>query len=142
VAGATSDRSAPPSSGGSTRPAARKPKGRAALKVAVGRGKGKRLGTIAFRVSGGKLRSSRTKVRLAKGRYELALCTTAGASSTTPRCVTRRVTVKGRSFKLPALAVRMAAGVEGRATYSVTAVGRLFAARTAKRPRLGVALRG
>ncbi len=131
--------------GGATvtpRPAARRPKGRAALKVAVGRGKGKRLGTIAFRVAGGKLRSSRTKIKLARGRYELALCTTAGTTVYAPRCAKRRVTVKRGSIKLPALAVRMPAGVEGRATYSVTAVGRLFAARTAKRPRLGVSLRG
>jgi len=121
---------------------ARRPKGSAALKVAVGRGKGKRLGTIGFSVADNRLTSSRTKIRLAKGRYEIALCTTADASATIPRCVKRRVTVKRGAFKLPALSVRMADGVEGRVSYTVTAVGRLFAARTAKRPRQGVILRG
>ena len=128
--------------GGTAAAPARRPKGKAALKVAVGRGKGKRLGTIAFSVADGRLKSSRTKVRLAKGRYEIALCTTADASATIPRCVKRRVTVKRGAFKLPALSVRMADGVEGRVSYTVTAVGRLFAARTAKRPRQGVILRG
>jgi hypothetical protein len=122
--------------------AARRAKGSAALKVALGRGKGKRLGTIGFSLAGGKLTSSRTRIRLAKGRYELMLCTTAGASATQPRCVKRRVSAKSGVTRLPALSVGMADGVEGRASYAVTAVGRLFAARTAKRPRQGVVLRG
>ena len=53
------------------------------------------------------------------------------------------MTVQGRAAtRLPRLAVAVAAGVEGRVAYTVTAVGRLFAARTAKRPAPGVLLRG
>jgi hypothetical protein len=120
----------------------RRPKGSATLKVAVGHGKGRRLGTIGFTVAGGKLTSSRTRIRLARGRYELKLCTTAGASAVRPRCVTRRASFASAAARLPALSVEMAAGVEGRVSLTVTAVGRLFAARTAKRPRQGVILRG
>ncbi|MGH2970285.1 MAG: hypothetical protein ACRDK0_14680, partial [Solirubrobacteraceae bacterium] len=58
--------------------------GKAALRVGHGRGRGKRLGTIAFRVTGAALKASPVRVRLAKGRYELALCVTAGAASARP----------------------------------------------------------
>jgi hypothetical protein len=117
--------------------------GSAALKVAVGKGRGRRLATIAFSVANGRLQTRRTRLRLAKGRYDVTLCTTAGASTTTPRCVTRRLRVKrARKVATPALSVPVPAGAEGRVSYAVTAIGRLFAARTAKRPALGLLLRG
>ena len=101
--------------------------------VRTGRGKGRRLGTVAYRLARGKVRSSRTRVRLRRGRYEIALC----ATSPTTRCARRRVTVRRGRVKLPRLAVVL--GAEGRVSYTVTAVGRRFAARTASR---GVLLRG
>jgi hypothetical protein len=118
-------------------------RGRATLKVASRRGRGKRLGTVAFAVASGRLEATPSRVRLARGRYELKLCTTAGASASRPRCARRRLTVK-RSGKrrLPVLSVRVPAGSRGRATYTVTAVGRLFTASTARRPAVGVLLRG
>ena len=121
------------------RPAAAGPtSGRATLKVAAGRGKGKRLGTVAFAVTSGRLKSSTPRVPLAKGRYELRLCTTAGASPSRPRCATRRVRARTSApTRLPALSVAVPAGSTGRVAYTVTAVGRLFAARTANRPLLG-----
>jgi hypothetical protein len=117
--------------------------GRAALKIAVGKGRGRRLGTVAFSVAAGRLQAKRTKLELPKGRYDVRLCTTAGASTTTPRCVSKRLRVKrARRVATPALSVAVPAGTTGRATYTVTAIGRLFAARTAKRPAVGLLLRG
>jgi hypothetical protein len=112
-----------------------------ALKIAIGRGRGRRLSTVAFSVASGRLRAATGALKLARGRYELALCTTAGGSTTLPRCVRRRLRVKrtGR-VRPPALTIAVPAGSSGRATLTVSAVGRLFAARTAKRPALGVLL--
>jgi hypothetical protein len=117
--------------------------GRAALRIAAGRGRGKRLGTIAFRISGGRLATVPARVRLARGTYGLRLCTTAGASASKPRCATRRLKVaRSARTRLPALALPVPAGVSGRASYTIKAVGRTFSALTAKRPGIGLLLRG
>ncbi len=117
--------------------------GRATLKIAVGKRRGRKLGTVAFSVAAGRLKAKRTKLELAKGRNDDTHCTTAGASTTTPRCVTKRLRVKrARRVATPALSVAVPAGTTGRATYTVTAIGRLFAARTAKRPAVGLLLHG
>jgi hypothetical protein len=129
--------------GTATLPVAGTSSGRAPLKVAVGKGRGRKLATIAFTVANGRLQTKKTKLKLAKGRYDVTLCTTAGASTTMPRCVTRRLRVKRvRKVGTPALSVPVPAGAEGRVSYTVTAIGRLFAARTAKRPAVGLLLRG
>ena len=123
-------------------PSATPTRGRATLTVAAGRGRGRRLGTIAFAVSAGRLKSTPSRLRLARGRYEVRLCTTAGTTASTPRCVRRRLSVKRTSrLRPPALIVRVPAGSRGRASYTVTAVGRLFSARTARRLTAGVLLR-
>jgi hypothetical protein len=132
-----------PRAGGRTPARATPTRGRTTLKVAAGRGRGRRLGTVAFAVAAGRLKATPSRLRLARGRYELRLCTTAGATASRPRCVHRRLSVRraGRR-RLPALSVPVPTGSRGRASYTVTAVGRPFAARTARRPTAGVLLRG
>jgi hypothetical protein len=115
--------------------------GRATLKIAVGRGRGKKLGSVGFAVAAGRLRATTSPLRLAKGRYTLTVCTTAGARAATPRCKSRRVRVSGRGrYRVPVLSITVPRGVNGRASVFVTAVGRFFAARTTARPAQGVLL--
>ena len=105
--------------------------GRAKLKVFAGKGRGRALGRVGFAVAGGRLTAASPKLKLARGRYDVALCTTALAGGT-QRCTHRRFTAKGGRGRPPKLAIAMPAGAGARAALTVTAVGRPFAARTAK----------
>ena len=126
--------STPPATPGSGAPS----RGRAALRIARGKGRGKRLGTIAFEVAGSRLRSSATRVRLARGRYQLRLCTTAGGA---PRCTRRALKVaRASAARLPSLSLAVPAGATGRVSYMVRAVRGVFSALTAKRPAAGLLL--
>ncbi len=112
-------------------------RGRATLKIARGRGRGKRLGTIDFQVTGGRLLAMPVRVKLARGRYRLLLCTTAGGS----RCVKRTLKVARSSLaRLPRLSLTVPAGTTGRVTYTVRATRGVFSALTAKRPSTGLLL--
>ena len=112
-------------------------RGRATLRIARGSGRGKRLGTIDFQITGGRLRALATRVKLARGRYELRLCTTAGGS----RCARRTLKVARSSIaRLPGLSLGVPAGATGRVTYTVRATRGLFSALTAKRPSAGLLL--
>lgn len=117
--------------------------GRAKLTISTGRGRGRILGSVGFAVAAGRLTATPSRLRLAKGRYVLTVCTTAGGTQTRPRCGTRRMTVKraGRT-RVPVLTIGVPLGVDGRASVTLTAVRRLFAARTAPRPAVGVLLGG
>jgi hypothetical protein len=129
--------SAAPAPPASTPPAAAPSTGRATLRIARGRGRGKRIGTIEFRIAGGRLRALATRVKLARGRYELRLCTTAGGS----RCARRTLKVaRSSSARLPGLSLGVPAGGTGRVTYTVRATRGVFSALTAKRPRSGLLL--
>jgi len=134
--------SSSPSSSPSSTPAPPPPsgapsRGSAVLRIARGKGRGKRLGTIAFEVAGARLRSSAARVRLPRGRYQLRLCTTAGGS----RCARRTLKVpRASAAKLPALSVAVPAGATGRVSYTVRAVRGVFSALTAKRPAAGLLL--
>jgi hypothetical protein len=128
---------APPPSPSSTQPAAVPNRGRATLRIARGRGRGRRLGTIDFQVTGGRLRALATRVKLMRGRYELRLCTTAGG----PRCARRKLRVARTSVaRLPGLSIGVPAGATGRVTYTVRATRGVFSALTAKRPSAGLLL--
>lgn len=117
--------------------------GRASLKIAVGRGRGKRLGSVGFAVAAGRLRATTSPLRLTAGRYVLSVCTTAGASAAKPRCAARRVRVSGRGrYRVPVLTIAVPLGADGRASVSVTAIKRKFSARTASRPAAGLVLGG
>jgi hypothetical protein len=105
--------------------------GKAKLKVFVGKGRGRALGRVAFAIAGGRLTAAAPKLKLTRGRYDAALCTTPLAGSTL-RCAHRRFTAKGGRARPPKLAIAVPAGAGARATLTVTAVGRPFAARTAK----------
>jgi hypothetical protein len=105
--------------------------GSAAHRLARG---GRRLGTVRFSLAGGRLRAQASKLRLARGRYALSLCTVRPGEAT--RCRTRRFALaRAGRVRPPALTVALPEG-GGRA--SVSLAGRGFAARTAKRPTLGV----
>ncbi len=120
----------PPSSGAPNR-------GRAALRVVRGRGRGKRLATIDFQVTAGRLRALPVRVRLARGRYELRLCSTVGGS----RCTRRTLKVaRASSVRLPRLTLGVPAGATGRVSYTVRATRGVFSALTAKRPSAGLLL--
>ncbi|HET8952686.1 MAG TPA: hypothetical protein VFN44_19325 [Solirubrobacteraceae bacterium] len=111
-------------------------RGRATLKVARGRGKGKRIGTIDFQITAGRLKAFPTRVKLARGRYEVRLCTTAVA-----RCATRKLKVARRSIaRLPGLTLGVPSGSTGRVTYTLRATRGVFSALTAKRPSAGLLL--
>ena len=111
-------------------------RGRASLKVARGRGKGKRIGTIDFQITAGRLRALPTRVKLARGRYRLRLCTTAAT-----RCATRTLKVRRASIvRLPGLSLGVAAGSTGRVSYTLRATRGVFTALTAKRPSAGLLL--
>jgi hypothetical protein len=135
---------APAGDGGAVARASTAPSsGRATLKVAAGRGRGKRLGSVGFAVAAGRLRATTSPLRLTAGRYVLTVCTTAGASAATPRCTSRRVRVSGRGrYRVPVLTVAVPLGADGRASVSITAIKRTFAARTASRPAAGLLLGG
>jgi hypothetical protein len=122
----------------SSTPAAFVPnRGRATLRIARGRGRGKRLGTIDFQITGGRLRALATRVKLARGRYELRLCTTAGGS----RCARRTLKVARSSIaRLPGLSLGVPAGATGRVSYTVRATRGVFSALTAKRAGAGLLL--
>ena len=112
-------------------------RGRAALKIARGRGRGKRIGTIDFRIAGGRLRAAATRVRLDRGRYEVRLCSTAPRT----RCARRTLKVARRSAaRLPRLEIGVPAGAAGRVTYTLRATRGIFSALTAKRPGAGLLL--
>jgi hypothetical protein len=97
-------------------------RGRVTLRVARGRGRGKRVRTVAFRLAGGRLHAARARVRLARGRYRLALCSTAAGA----RCARRTLTVPRRArTRLPALSLAVPAGTAGRVTYTARALHRL-----------------
>ncbi len=118
-------------------PAAAPSRGRATLRITRGRARGKRLGTIGFQISGGRLRSSPARVRLAGGRYRLRLCTTAGGT----RCTRRTLkVVRTKVARLPALSIAVPAGAAGRVTYTLRATRGVFSALTAKRPSAGLLL--
>src|SRR5919107_3904113 len=53
---------------------------RATLRIAAGKGRGKRLGTVTFTPSADRMRAGSLRLRLAKGRYELRLCTPFGCA--------------------------------------------------------------
>ena len=108
-----------------------------------GRGRGKRLGTIDF-PSRAAAEGAATRVKLAKGRYELTLCTTAGGSPLRPRCVTRRLRVKraAQDRGCPRCRCRVPAGAAGRVTYTVRATARLFSALHRQAAAAGLLLRG
>jgi hypothetical protein len=111
-------------------------RGRASLKVTRGRGKGKRIGTIDFQITGGRLRALPTRVKLARGRYKLRLCTTAAT-----RCATRTLKVRRTSIaRLPGLSLAVPAGSTGRVSYTLRATRGIFSALTAKRPGAGLLL--
>ena len=118
-------------------PAAAPKRGRAPLRITRGRGRGKRLGTIDFRIAGGRLRALPTRIKLARGRYELRLCTTAGGS----RCARRKLKVaRGSIARLPGLSLGVPSGATGRVTFTVRATRGVFSALTAKRPSAGLLL--
>ena len=118
-------------------PAAAPRHGRAPLRITRGRGRGKRLGTIAFQIAGGRLRAAATRVRLVRGRYEVRLCSTAPRT----RCARRTLTVARTSrAHLPALSVGVPAGAAGRVSYTLRATRGIFSALTAKRPGSGLLL--
>jgi hypothetical protein len=111
-------------------------RGRASLKVARGRGKGKRIGTIDFQIVSGRLKALPTRVKLARGRYRLSLCTTAAT-----RCATRTLRVRRRSIaRVPGLSLSVPAGSTGRVRYTLRATRGVFSALTAKRPSAGLLL--
>jgi hypothetical protein len=111
-------------------------RGRASLKVVRGRGKGKRIGTIDFRIAGGRLKALPARVKLARGRYRLSLCTTAAK-----RCATSTLKVRRRSSaRLPGLWLSVPAGSTGRVSYTLRATRGVFSALTAKRPSAGLLL--
>jgi hypothetical protein len=111
-------------------------RGRASLKVARGRGKGKRIGTIDFQITGSRLKAFPTRVKLARGRYQVRLCTTAAA-----RCATRTLKVRRSSIaRLPGLSLGVPAGSTGRVSYTLRATRGAFSALTAKRPSAGLLL--
>jgi hypothetical protein len=140
VAGATTSPTvapSPPATTSSTHPTSVPNRGRATLKIARGRGRGKRLGTIDFQITGGRLLAMPVRLKLARGRYELRMCTTAGGS----RCAKRTVRVKRSSLaRLPRLSLSVPAGTTGRVTYTVRATRGVFSALTAKRPSAGLLL--
>jgi hypothetical protein len=53
------------------------------LRITAGRGRGKRLAAVRFRDSYGRVRVSAVRVRLAKGRYTVRLCSAFGCASRT-----------------------------------------------------------
>jgi hypothetical protein len=103
VADATAPTVAPVPATTSSTPTATVPnRGRATLKIARGRGRGKRLGTIDFQITGGRLLAMPVRVKLARGRYRLLLCTTAGGT----RCAKRTLKVARSSIaRLPRLSL-------------------------------------
>jgi hypothetical protein len=113
--------------------------GRVKLKVFAGKGRGKALGRVAFAIAAGRLTATTPRLRLAKGRYDVALCTTSLAGGA-QRCAHRRFSAKGGHGRPPRLAIGVPAGAGARAALSVTAVGRQFGARTASRAATGLAL--
>jgi hypothetical protein len=128
---------AEPATTATAKPAAAPSRGRATLKIARGRGAGKRLGTIDFQVTGGRLLAMPARVKLARGSYQLRLCTTAGGS----RCAKRTLKVARSSVaRLPRLSLSVPAGTTGRVTYTVRATRGVFSALTAKRPSAGLLL--
>jgi hypothetical protein len=104
--------------------------GKAKLKVFAGRGRGRALGRIAFALAGGRVTASAPKLRLARGRYDVALCTTAPAGGV-QRCAHRRFSARHGRTRPQRLAIGVPAGAGVRATLTLTAVGRPFGARTA-----------
>jgi hypothetical protein len=95
-------------------------RGRVALRLARRGGRGKRIATVPFRLSGGRLQTAAKHVRLQRGRYRLALCAPSGA-----RCARRTVTVRRRArTRLPALSLAVAAGAAGRVSYTARALRR------------------
>jgi len=91
-----------------------------------------------FEVTGLRLRSSAVRVRLARGRYQLRLCTTAGGGT---RCARRALKVARTSAaRLPSLSIAVPAGATGRVSYTVRAARGVFSALTAKRPGAGLLL--
>jgi len=118
-------------------PAAAPTRGRAALRIARGRGRGKRIGTIAFALADGRLRAAPARVRLARGRYRLTLCSTAAGA----RCARRTLAVRRHArTRLPALSLAVPAPATGRVTYTVRATRGVFSALTARRPSAGLLL--
>jgi hypothetical protein len=90
------------------------------LRVTAGRGRGKRLAAVRFRDSYGRVRVSAVRVKLAKGRYTVRLCSVFG-------CVSRTVKVRrAKKVLLPTLTV---AGAPAGARYTLTGRTRRFAAR-------------
>ncbi len=134
---AASVSTAPVTPGTSSTPSAVPNRGRATLRIARGRGRGKRIGTIDFQITGGRLRALPTRIKLARGRYELRLCTTAGGS----RCARRKLKVARSSIaRLPGLSLGVPSGATGRVTFTVRATRGVFSALTAKRPSAGLLL--
>ncbi len=112
-------------------------RGRAVLRIAGGGRRGRSLGRIAFQVAAGRLRTAPARVRLARGRYTVRLCTTAGGT----RCARRSVVVRRRSAaRLPSLSIRVPSGSTGRVSYTLRARGGAFRARTAERVSAGLLL--
>jgi hypothetical protein len=126
-----------PATTSSTAPTTVPNRGRATLKIVRGRGRGKRLGTIDFQITGGRLLAMPVRVRLSRGRYQLRLCTTAGGS----RCAKRTLKVARSSIaRLPRLSLSVPAAATGRVSYTVRATRGVFSALTAKRPAAGLLL--
>lgn len=104
--------------------------GKAKLKVFAGKGRGHALGRIAFALAGGRVTARAPKLKLARGRYDVALCTSA-AEGGAQRCAHRRFSAarRGRT-RPPRLAIAVPAGARVRAALTLTAVGKPFGART------------
>jgi hypothetical protein len=95
---------------------------RGSLRVTAGKGRGKTLALVTFTNSADGIRAGALRLRLAKGRYELRLCTPFG-------CAKRAVKVRRTGkVRLPALAVP---GAATGAKYTLTGRGRRFIARAA-----------
>jgi hypothetical protein len=98
-------------------------RGRVALRLAPrkrGHGRGRRIATVPFRLAGGRLKTSATRVRLPRSRYRLALCAPAGGA-----CARGTVTVRRHPrTRLPALSLDLPARDAGRISYTARVLPR------------------
>ena len=101
-------------------PAATPPLALGTLRVTAGKGRGKRLAAVRFRDSYGRVRVSAVRVKLARGRYTVRLCSAFG-------CASRTLKVRrAKKVLLPTLTVT---GSPAGARFTLTARTRRFAAR-------------
>ena len=93
------------------------------------------LAVVRFSTTAGLVRATASKLRLPRGRYALKLCLARAGSGA--HCVRRPFAVRSRrAVRPPALVVALPWVSGARASLALS--GRGFAARTAKRPVLGV----